>query len=140
MSIEYTLIASSASVIASLLYESLVAYLKRQKQISTVEEENLQRIVIGKQKHRQNDKVKIKDRKRSAKVRPKRDIPFQISDYTVIGNFVFKNDGFKAEIDRLIRTIEEYGNRNNTKRPLNIALVAQPGSGISYLVSVQSRG
>ncbi|MCJ7632426.1 AAA family ATPase [Candidatus Bathyarchaeota archaeon] len=52
----------------------------------------------------------------------------------VLGKYVTRNPGFKKELLALATLIQEYIKRDSVKRPLNILLAAEPGSGKSFLI------
>jgi hypothetical protein len=53
---------------------------------------------------------------------------------TGIGHFVTRNKGFKKAIEELVCVIQNYSNKDNPKRPLNIFITAAQGEGKSFLV------
>jgi ATPase family associated with various cellular activities (AAA) len=61
-------------------------------------------------------------------------IPFKLLDYSAIGDFICKNDSFIDEIEDLKEKMINYSNKSHAVRPLNISVVANPGSGKSYLI------
>src|SRR5687768_4002955 len=57
----------------------------------------------------------------------------------VFGSFVTRNGGFASELIDLRDLVQAYANRQSVKRPLNILLAAEPGSGKSFLIKQLAR-
>jgi len=52
----------------------------------------------------------------------------------VFGQYVTRDSDFKEELEDLLRRIRSYAQRETAKRPFNILLASEPGSGKSFLL------
>ncbi len=57
----------------------------------------------------------------------------------VFGRYVTRNDQFREELQDLVASLDSFARRPRVKRPFNILLSAEPGSGKSFLLKQLAR-